>query len=185
MAASLQAAYNGLAKGQCNSGEAVISRRNQRLELQFASHWSLHLAERSTRLNAAVDRPWPDAVDSTALLAFCGVAFGLPILGYVIMVGDIRRYLRSLRRALVVLTRSVSSASPYWVKQSRPPCLETLGLTLPCTEEQVLAAYRRKVKEMHPDKGGSLQKFLQLQRHFEQALYLARSQAKVSTVSVK
>jgi curved DNA-binding protein CbpA len=56
---------------------------------------------------------------------------------------------------------------------------------MPCTEEQVLAAYRRKVKEMHPDKGGSLQKFLQLQRHFEQAMYLARSHAKVRTVSVE
>jgi hypothetical protein len=38
---------------------------------------------------------------------------------------------------------------------------------------------------MHPDKGGSLQKFLQLQKHFEQAMYLARSNSKIRTKSLK
>lgn len=120
-----------------------------------------------------------------ALLVFCTVAIGLPLLGNILMVIDIRRYLRSLRRALVVVAYAVRPGMPYWARRTRPPCLETLGLDLPCTEEQVLTAYRRKVKEMHPDKGGSLQKFLQLQKHFEQAMYLARSQAKVRTVSVR
>jgi curved DNA-binding protein CbpA len=46
------------------------------------------------------------------------------------------------------------------------------GLTMPCTEEQVLAAYRRKVKELHPDRGGDRRKFLRLQAHFEQAMAL-------------
>jgi len=62
--------------------------------------------------------------------------------------------------------------------------LEALELRLPCTEEQVLAAYRRRVKALHPDRGGDLQQFLRLQKHFEQALHLARCQAKVRTVSV-
>ena len=53
--------------------------------------------------------------------------------------------------------------------RDRPPCLQALELDLPCTEEQVLAAYRRRVKELHPDRGGDLQQFLRLQKHFEQA----------------
>ena len=138
-----------------------------------------------TFLLAEVVKPWPDPIDVAALVAFMAIAIGLPIFGHVLMVIDVRRYLRSLRRALVVLTRSVTPSSPYWARRDRPPCLETLDLALPCTEEQVLAAYRRKVKELHPDKGGSLHKFLQLQRHFEQAMYLVRSQAKVRTVSVE
>jgi hypothetical protein len=129
-------------------------------------------------------RSWPDSVDLAALVTFLGLAFGLPAFGYVLMAIDVRRYLRSLRRALVVLTQSMSPSSPYWARRDRPPCLETFDLTLPCTEEQVLAAYRRKVKDLHPDKGGSLQKFLQLQRHFEQAMYIARANSKVRTVSV-
>ena len=120
-----------------------------------------------------------------ALLLFCTVALGVPLLGNILMIIDIRRYLRSLRRALVVVTHAVMPGVPYWARRNRPPCLETFDLKLPCTEEQVLAAYRRKVKEMHPDKGGSLHKFLHLQRHFEQAMYLARSNAKVRTVSVE
>jgi hypothetical protein len=147
------------------------------LSAQFSPDWP--------SLFASTTRSWPDAVDLAALSTFAAIAFGLPVLGYVLMVSDIRRYIRSLRRALVVLGRSVSPNSPYWVTRTRPPCLETLGLELPCTEEQVLAAYRRKVKEMHPDKGGSLHKFLQLQRHFEQAMYLARSQSKVGAASAK
>lgn len=120
-----------------------------------------------------------------ALIVFCTVAIGLPLVGNILMVIDIRRYLRSLRRALVLVSYVVRPGMPYWARRSRPPCLETFDLELPCTEEQVLKAYRLKVKEMHPDKGGSLQKFLQLQKHFEQAMYLVRSQAKVRTVSVK
>ena len=118
---------------------------------------------------------WPDGVDLAALAIFAGLAFGLPLFGLFLMVVDIRRYLRSLRRALVVLTYAARPTIPYWARRQRPPCLESLGLELPCTEEQVMAAYRRRVKELHPDKGGSLSQFLQLQRHFEQAMHLARS----------
>jgi hypothetical protein len=113
--------------------------------------------------------------DPAMVVLFLAVAFGIPAFGLVLMATDIRRYLRSLGRALVVVTYAVRPGIPYWARRRRPPCLETLELELPCTEEQVLAAYRRKVKELHPDKGGSLQRFLQLQRHYEQAMYLARN----------
>jgi hypothetical protein len=128
---------------------------------------------------------WPDAVDSAALLLFMLAAFGLPALGYVFMVLDIRRYLRSLRRALVLVASATARHLPSWAMRDCPPCMQALELTLPCTEEQVLAAYRRRVKDLHPDRGGDLRQFLQLQKHFEQAMHLVRSQAKIHTVSVE
>lgn len=121
---------------------------------------------------------WPDALDHGAIVLFFVIAFGLPALGYVFMVLDIRRYLRSLRRALVVVAQAATRHTPFWAYRDQPPCMQALELTLPCTEEQVMAAYRRRVKELHPDHGGELQQFLRLQKHFEQALHLARSQAK-------
>ena len=97
---------------------------------------------------------------------------------------DIRRYLRSLRRALVIVASAVRRP-PNWSLSDSPPCLQTLGLKLPCTEEEVLAAYRQRVKEMHPDRGGDMRQFLRLQQHFEQAMHLARAGKRIRTVSVK
>jgi hypothetical protein len=115
-----------------------------------------------------------------AMAAFGLVVLGLPALGYVFMVADIRRYLRSLRRALVTLAHVATPGLPYWAYKDQPPCLRALELKLPCTEGQVLAAYRRRVKSLHPDRGGDLQQFLRLQKYFEQAMYLARSGAKTA-----
>jgi len=97
---------------------------------------------------------------------------GLPALGYFFMVLDYRAYLRSLRRALVVVTGGYrySTELPEWVRKNTPRCVLVFGLTMPCTEEDILAAYRRKVKELHPDRGGDRRKFLRLQAHFEQAM---------------
>jgi hypothetical protein len=132
--------------------------------------------------DAPADR-WPDAVDAAALTLWLLLAFGLPALGYVLMAIDIRRYLRSLRRALVVVAQAtIRRGAPYWAARDRPPCLQALELDLPCTEEQVLAAYRRRVKELHPDRGGDLQQFLRLQKHFEQARHLVRAHAGRTTV---
>lgn len=140
------------------------------------------------QLAVAPDIPQPLVRDSGALVAlvlFCTIALGVPLLGNMLMVSDIRRYLRSLRRTLVAVSHAVTPGIPYWARRQRPPCLETLGLQFPCTEEQVLAAYRQKVKELHPDKGGSLHKFLQLQKHYEQAMYLVRTKSNASSASVK
>ena len=101
------------------------------------------------------------------------VAVGLPALGYVFMVLDFRRYLRSLRRALVVVTQVVPR-TPYWALRSRPTCLKVLGLELPCSEQDVLVAYRELAKAKHPDRGGDLDEFLRLQKYFEQARELVR-----------
>ncbi len=132
---------------------------------------------------------WPDAVDGAALAVYLAAAFGLPALGYVFMALDVRRYLRSLRRALVVVAESAfRRGTPEWAARDRPPCLQAFDLDVHATEGQLLAVYRSLVKELHPDRGGDLQQFLRLQKHFEQAQHLIRTharRAKVRTASVK
>jgi len=119
--------------------------------------------------------PWPDEVDSTLTVVYLLVIFGIPLLGYFFMVLDFRRYLRSLRRALVVV-KDIFPSMPYWALKERPNCLKVFDLSFPCTEEEILAAYRSRAKTLHPDHGGDLQQFLRLQKNFEQALQLVRGQ---------
>jgi hypothetical protein len=110
-----------------------------------------------------------DGIDWTITITYLSLAFGLAALGYVFMILDIRAYVRSLRRALVVIT-GYRVELPEWVRRDTPRCILALGLTMPCTSADVLAAYRRKVKTMHPDVGGDRREFLRLQTHFEQAM---------------
>jgi hypothetical protein len=111
----------------------------------------------------------PDGIDWTIAVTYLSVVFGLATLGYVCMALDIRAYLRSLRRALVVVT-GYRVDLPEWVHKDTPRCILAFGLTMPCTSADILAAYRRKVKTKHPDVGGDRREFLRLQRHFEQAM---------------
>jgi len=119
-------------------------------------------------------QPWPDSIDATITVGYLTLILGLPLLGYLFMFLDVRRHLRSLRRALVFVAQVVPRA-PNWSTQDRPPCFAALDLQSSCTEEEVLTAYRDRVKSLHPDRGGDLGKFLRLQQHFEQALCLVRS----------
>jgi hypothetical protein len=114
---------------------------------------------------------WPDGLDTTLTTVYIALALGLPILGYVCMALDIRAYLRSLRRALVLVSH-YRPELPNWVRRDTPRCIQALGLKLPCTADDVLAAYREKVKSVHPDRGGNRRDFLKLQQHFEQAMGL-------------
>jgi hypothetical protein len=113
----------------------------------------------------------PDGIDWMITSTYFATAFGLAVLGYVCMVLDIRAYLRSLRRALVLISH-YRVELPEWVRRDTPRCILALGLTMPCTQADVLAAYRRKVKSLHPDLGGDQREFLRLQAHFEQAMAL-------------
>lgn len=122
---------------------------------------------------------WPDRADSAITIVYLGILLGLPVAGYVLMYLDFRRWLRSLRRALVVVVNAIPT-TPYWALRSRPECLKSLGLELPCTEAQVMAAYREKAKQMHPDRGGDLNDFLRLQKYFEQAVQLVRKEAELA-----
>jgi hypothetical protein len=65
---------------------------------------------------------------------------------------------------------------PAWARQETPRCLVALGLRMPCTEADVLRSYRKKVKRLHPDRGGDQRRFLLLQADFEQALAYLREQ---------
>jgi len=55
-----------------------------------------------------------------------------------------------------------------------PKCFEVLQLKWPCTVAEVQEAYRRLVKAVHPDGGGSHDKFLELQAAYEQAMRVCR-----------
>jgi hypothetical protein len=125
-------------------------------------------ASESIRLILA-DTSWPDAFDGSVTFGYLALVFGLCALGYACMVLDIRAYLRSLRRALVLVS-NYRPDLPEWVRKSTPRCILAFGLTMPCTADDVRAAYRRKVKQLHPDLGGDRREFLRLQAHFEQAM---------------
>lgn len=111
------------------------------------------------------------AVDTFSVVWFVGLFFGLPALGWLMMVVDYRAYVRGLRRALVVVRRYTLEA-PLWSLRDRPECLKRLGLLPGCTREEVMVAYRRCVKEVHPDRGGDRRRFDQLQRWLSEALTL-------------
>lgn len=121
----------------------------------------------------------PGGLDATLTVCYLAIVLGVPLFGYVLAAIDLRAYLRSLRRAMVLVARVVP-ATPSWVYRDRPPCLTALDLQPPCSESDVLKAYRERVKHLHPDRGGDLRKFLRLQQHFEQAINLVRQQAKPS-----
>jgi hypothetical protein len=99
-------------------------------------------------------------------------AIVLCALGYAFMVIDFRAYLRSLRRHLMRVYYRWDV--PEWAVAQTPRCLAALGLRMPCTEDDVLRAYRQRVKELHPDRGGDRQRFLRIQTSFEQSLELVR-----------
>jgi len=120
-------------------------------------------------LATAPAKPWPDGIDAAAITWYVALAFGVPILGYVCMLLDFRAYLRSLRRSILVVT-GYRSELPEWMRKNTPRCILALGLVMPCTSDDVLIAYRRKVKQLHPDRGGDRREFLRLQAHFEQAM---------------
>jgi VanZ family protein len=56
----------------------------------------------------------------------------------------------------------------------RPEFLVRLGLLLPCSVEDVEAAYRDAAKQAHPDHGGTVAEFVQLQSDYQSALEYAR-----------
>jgi hypothetical protein len=56
--------------------------------------------------------------------------------------------------------------------QPPPACLVALGLTWPCTGQEVKHAFRMKAKVVHPDTGGSSEAFQTLHRAYKEALAL-------------
>jgi hypothetical protein len=119
------------------------------------------------------DRSWPDAFDAAVTLTFLGSVLGTVVLGYLFMVLDYRAYLRSLHRTLVKVVQYIPEL-PAWAHLETPRSIAALGLRMPCTELDLMRAYRAQVKNLHPDHGGDKRRFLMLQQNFEEALeYLA------------
>ena len=118
---------------------------------------------------------WPTAIDWFALTVFFALAIGLPLLGYVFLYWDVRRWWRSLRRALVRVAHYLPDF-PEWARRDTPRCVAALGLRMPCSEEQLKEAYRAKVKLLHPDHGGDKRRFLWLQSQFEEALAILEAE---------
>ena len=112
-----------------------------------------------------------DPFDTAIIVLFLAVIILVPLAGYVFMVLDFRAYLRSLRRVVIVATQTFTGL-PGWAKVYTPRCISAMGLTMPCTEEELKHAYRQKVKELHPDHGGDERRFMILQAQFEEALKL-------------
>ena len=123
---------------------------------------------------AAADHAWPDAIDLATLIVFVALVITLPALGYVAMWVDYKAYLRSFRRRLVRVVYGDANELPDWVLEQTPRCIAAFDLELPCTEDELKAAYRDKVKDLHPDRGGDQQRFLLLQQYFEQAQTVLR-----------
>jgi hypothetical protein len=125
-----------------------------------------------------VPQPWPNALDAMLTAAFLLAAIGVPAAGYVFMALDVRAYLRSLRRGLVVIGRYFALGDiPEWARQQTPRAIAALGLRMPCSEADVMRAYRTRVKQLHPDHGGDQRRFLLLQANFEEALAILRAEA--------
>ena len=121
--------------------------------------------------------PWPDHLDATMTMLFFVAIVVLPTLGYYFLAVDVRAYLRSFRRALVRLTAGFSGV-PEWACPHTPRCITALGLSMPCSEDELLRAYRLRVMQLHPDRGGDQRQFLRFQAQFEEAvLYLHRLQS--------
>ena len=55
-------------------------------------------------------------------------------------------------------------------ESATPECLAELGLSLPCTPEDVEHAFYRLVRHAHPDRGGDVEAFVRLRSAYLEAL---------------
>ncbi|MEX2115188.1 MAG: J domain-containing protein [Pirellulales bacterium] len=135
-------------------------------------------------LQFLTNESWPSAFDAVLTIAFLLVVIGVPVLGYVFLALDIRAYFRSLRRGMAVIVSYLPFAEvPDWARSHTPRAIAALGLQLPCSETDLMRAYRRRVKTLHPDRGGDGRRFLRLQADFEEALALVRAATAAETTT--
>lgn len=65
-------------------------------------------------------------------------------------------------------------------RSTPPDALAILGLTWPCSEEDVRTAWKRAAFESHPDRGGTHDEFVTIHRAYEMCLALVRAAASPS-----
>jgi DnaJ-domain-containing protein 1 len=119
-------------------------------------------------------RPWPDTLDVTILVSLGLIVLASLVFGLGYWVADFRAWVRACGRKLV-LVRDYLPQIPLWARHKTPRSLRVFGLKLPCDEQDLLQAYRQAVKGNHPDHGGELEVFMQLQTSFEEARKFLRS----------
>jgi hypothetical protein len=122
----------------------------------------------------AAQHHWPDSLDLATTCLLLGGVLALAFSGHVLLAMDVRTWVRTFRRALIVVQDHLPNF-PRWMRSQTPRCLTALGLNLSCDEEQLLQCYRKKVKQLHPDCGGDRKRFMRLQADFEEALSFIRS----------
>jgi hypothetical protein len=69
-------------------------------------------------------------------------------------------------------SRPEASMTRWHITPPAPACIAALGLTWPCTRQDVKQAFRTKVKVAHPDSGGNSEAFQRLYRAYQEALAL-------------
>ena len=127
--------------------------------------------------------PWPDAIDLSATLLFLAVILLLPAAGFVFMVIDFRAHMRSLHRGLVRVGHYFSGI-PEWARHETPTALAAFGLRLPCTTDDLKRAYRRRIKQLHPDHGGDQRRFMIAQSQFEEAMGIVVAHSLSETTAI-
>lgn len=55
-----------------------------------------------------------------------------------------------------------------------PDFVKPLGLSIPFNIEDIENAYRRRAKQVHPDRGGDIEEFIHLREQYEKALAFFR-----------
>ena len=82
-----------------------------------------------------------------------------------------RQWPFEVQKLLMTMTMAEPSAQEE-KKTPTPPCLEILGLDLPCTAAMVEDVFRERVRKAHPDRGGNVEEFVRLRRAYLEALDL-------------
>lgn len=125
--------------------------------------WSVLMAEQSP-----VSHSWPDGIDVLILVGLGVVVAAVLIFGFGLWYADFRNWLKACGRKLILM-RDYLPQIPRWARHKTPRSLRVFGLRLPCSEDDLLHSYRQLVKGNHPDHGGNLEAFMQLQMDFEEA----------------
>lgn len=125
---------------------------------------------------------WPDPIDYIVIISLTIALVVAVVLGFGFMFFDLRAWHRAWRKALAIV-RDYLPHIPAWAKYQTPGCLLSFGLRMPCTEADLLREYRKKVKHIHPDRGGDRKRFMKFQNDFEASLEFLRVSSSDQTFS--